>query len=723
MILINFRNKDTGLIINSIEKSYENDYKLSTEFIEEAKVKANYNKNKNSNDYFILGYINLNTYNNEKLASSYFKKVIKYANDKTYDFAMLYSYNYLSNYEIDNKDIDKAIYYANKSFDSIKPIAYGRYKKIIWHSFRDLLDYEKGREVSLDSYDRIIKYLNLMDDESRIYVLKRWTTLNTILGKHVNAINGNLQVIELSKEVKDNENLYRSIIELGLIAREMGQYDAAIKIIDYKGDMNIKNEELTAQLNCYKYINLSEIEIILGNYDKAINYINKTDMYEKNLKKEDLDDVKILKNIIKAQYNIKENNLDSAQEYLKKAKIMLDEDKYTFFVDKNIDYYLTLGNLNTKERNYDEAIKNYNKAIEISDERLNAEYKEIGLKLLVKLYEKIGDKESKYKYEDKLLEVESKEDKTFSDNYYDNVLYRYKNEKTIHETSNMKMKNMFLKVIIITLTSILFIFNIYPNIRKYKLKSKIRKYIKENKYILNYQPVVNPKNSQIVGFESLIRLEINEKLIMPKVILKEIELCDLTGEIAIWILNKIIKDYEEIKKIGNLSKDFYISMNISLKDIEDNVFFDELKKSIEKINIPRNVLCIEITENNNYKDENIVRERICKIKEYGISIALDDFGTEYSNVCMLGRFEFDAIKIDKYFIDHINESPINSMVIESADYLSCFRNKTIIVEGVETKEQMEVIKNTLSKKVYIQGYYYSKPLNLTQLKSFNINKK
>lgn len=723
MILINLRNKDASLVINTIEKSYNIDYKLSTEFIEEAKLKANYDEIKNSDDYFILGYISLNTYNDKDLANDYFKKVIEYANNKTEDFAILYSYNYLSNYEIDNNDIDKAIGYANKSFNSIKPIEYGRYKKIIWHTFRDLLDSEQGRIVALESYTKIINYSKLLDEESKIYTLKRWTTLNTILDKYVNAINGNLQVIELSKEINDSENLYRSIIELGLIAREMGQYDAAIKIIDYKNDMNITDKELVAQLNCYKYINLSEIELILGNYDKAIYYINKTDVYEKYLKKDDLDDVRILKNIIKAQYYIKEDNIYLAQKYLKEAKIMLDRDKYTFFVDKNIDYYLVLGNLNAKKRNYDDAINNYNKAIEISNERLNVEYKEIGIKLLINLYGNMGDKENKYKYEDKLLEVKNKEDKTFSDNYYDNVLYRYKNDKALHESSNVKVKNLFLKIIILTLIVILFIINIYPMIRKYQLKSKIRKYINENKYILNYQPVVNPKNNQIVGFEALIRLKIDGKLIMPDIIMKEIELCDMTGEIAIWILNKIVKDYEDIKSINNLSKDFYISMNVSLKDIEDNIFFEEFKCTIEKINIPTGVICVEITENNNYKDEKDVRKKINEIRAYGVSIALDDFGTEYSNICMLGRFEFDAIKIDKYFIDHINESPINSMVIESADYLSCFRNKTIIVEGVETKEQMEIIKNTLSKKVYIQGYYYSKPLDINKLKEINIIKR
>lgn len=723
MILINLRNKDTSLVINTIEKSYNIDYKLSTEFIEEAKLKANYDEIKNSDDYFILGYISLNTYNDKDLANDYFKKVIEYANNKTEDFAILYSYNYLSNYEIDNNDIDKAIGYANKSFNSIKPIEYGRYKKIIWHTFRDLLDSEQGRIVALESYNKIINYSKLLDEESKIYTLKRWTTLNTILDKYVNAINGNLQAIELSKEINDSENLYRSIIELGLIAREMGQYDAAIKIIDYKNDMNITDKELVAQLNCYKYINLSEIELILGNYDKAIYYINKTDVYEKYLKKDDLDDVRILKNIIKAQYYIKEDNIYLAQKYLKEAKIMLDRDKYTFFVDKNIDYYLVLGNLNAKKRNYDDAINNYNKAIEISNERLNVEYKEIGIKLLINLYGNMGDKENKYKYEDKLLEVKNKEDKTFSDNYYDNVLYRYKNDKALHESSNVKVKNLFLKIIILTLIVILFIINIYPMIRKYQLKSKIRKYINENKYILNYQPVVNPKNNQIVGFEALIRLKIDGKLIMPDIIMKEIELYDMTGEIAIWILNKIVKDYEDIKSINNLSKDFYISMNVSLKDIEDNIFFEEFKYTIEKINIPTGVICVEITENNNYKDEKDVRKKINEIRAYGVSIALDDFGTEYSNICMLGRFEFDAIKIDKYFIDHINESPINSMVIESADYLSCFRNKTIIVEGVETKEQMEIIKNTLSKKVYIQGYYYSKPLDINKLKEINIIKR
>ncbi|EPZ58715.1 EAL domain protein [[Clostridium] sordellii ATCC 9714] len=117
-----------------------------------------------------------------------------------------------------------------------------------------------------------------------------------------------------------------------------------------------------------------------------------------------------------------------------------------------------------------------------------------------------------------------------------------------------------------------------------------------------------------------------------------------------------------------------------------------------------------------------MKNNIDKLREAGFLIALDDLGVEYSNIAILERFKFDIIKLDKYFIDGITNSDIKRTVIDTADYLSYTKNKTIVVEGVEEKRQMEIIRNTVSNKMYIQGYFYSKPLILAELKTLKIKK-
>ncbi|UXZ08569.1 EAL domain-containing protein [Clostridium perfringens] len=95
-------------------------------------------------------------------------------------------------------------------------------------------------------------------------------------------------------------------------------------------------------------------------------------------------------------------------------------------------------------------------------------------------------------------------------------------------------------------------------------------------YFLNYQPIVDPKKEKIVGFEALLRLKIEDQVVMPNLIINEIEKADMINDVSIWILNKIISDYGKLTKIRGVSGKFYVSMNISLKEIEDIDFIKKL---------------------------------------------------------------------------------------------------------------------------------------------------
>ncbi|MDO7203339.1 EAL domain-containing protein [Paraclostridium bifermentans] len=169
-------------------------------------------------------------------------------------------------------------------------------------------------------------------------------------------------------------------------------------------------------------------------------------------------------------------------------------------------------------------------------------------------------------------------------------------------------------------------------------------------------------------------------------------------------------------------KKFYISMNLSLKEIESIYIVETFKEITKEAGLPKGSICIEITENTNYKNKESASKNIEILKENGFLIALDDFGVDYSNISMLDKFEFDIIKLDKYFIDNIGTSSINKTLIETADYLSTIKDKTIVVEGVEENYQMKIVKNTKSNRIYIQGYFYSKPLSIEELEKFKLFK-
>ncbi|CEQ18014.1 EAL domain-containing protein [Paraclostridium sordellii] len=722
-VSINFlvKSRTGNFLIIEIQRSYEDQEDLSENFKENYKSKLSHINNI-SNKEFILGYTDLNIYNNYEEAKTHFKEVLNKRDRYTSKFALLYSYGFMSELNMKNGNIKKAIENARGGFELLTPKDYTNYKVTLWNIFRPVLTTKEGRELALNSYNKIKEHENLLNKESKLYLYKRLSNLNILTYRYVYAIENNLELVVLASDMNRYTDVNRATIDLGVLARQLGEYDTASKIISYCDNKKIKNVEERADLEIYKYINLAEIEIILKNYTKANEYINNIDKYEKYVIPEKLDDIRALKYIIKSRIYTENNNLKESRKWIDKAKGILDEDKVVFYIDKNTEYYIALGELEFKEHNLSKAEDRFKRALKLAEDNQNGECIEKSLKSLYNIYGTRGDLTYQREYGMKIVEFKDVVNKHFAKTYYKNAIYKYKEGIANKENKNIKARNLLLWILIIVLITILFLFNIYPRIVNMLNKSKIRKYLIGNKYILNYQPIVNPKNNNIVGFEALIRLKLKNKIFMPNNIIKDMEKSNMLGEVSLWILNKILEDYKEISKIRDVIDGFYISMNISLKEIENEYIIVNLIEKLRNSGIEEKSICIEITEDTYYQSQIRVKNNIDKLRKAGFLIALDDLGVEYSNIAILERFKFDIIKLDKYFIDDITNSDIKRTVIDTADYLSYTKNKTIVVEGVEEKPQMEIIRNTVSNKMYIQGYFYSKPLILSELKTLKIKK-
>ncbi|WP_057554218.1 EAL domain-containing protein [Paraclostridium sordellii] len=722
-VSINFlvKSRTGNFLIIEIQRSYENQEDLSESFKENYKSKLS-KINNISNKEFVLGYTDLNIYNNYEEAKAHFKEVLNKRDKYTSKFALLYSYGFMSDLNMKNGNIKKAIENARNGFELLTPKDYTNYKVALWNIFRPILTTKEGRELALNSYNKIKEHENLLNKEDQLHLYKKLSNLNILTYRYVYAIENNLELVVLASDMGKQGDINRATIDLGILARQLGEYGTARKIIAYCDNQKIKNVEEQADLEIYKYINLAEIEIILKNYTKANEYIYNIDKYEKYVIPEKLDDIRALKYIIKSRIYTENNNLKESRKCIDKVKNILDEDKVVFYIDKNTEYYIALGELEFKEHKLSKAEESFKRALKLAEDTQNGECIETSLKSLYNIYGTMGDLTSQKAYGRKIVEFKDVVNKHFAKTYYKNAIYKYKEGIANKENKNIKARNLLLWILIIILITILFLFNIYPRIVNMLNKSKIRKYLIGDKYILNYQPIINPKNNNIVGFEALIRLKLKNKIFMPNNIIKDMEKSNMLGEVSLWILNKILEDYKEISKIKDVIDGFYISMNISLKEIENEYIIVNLIEKLRNSGIEEKSICIEITEDTYYQSQIRVKNNIDKLRKAGFLIALDDLGVEYSNIAILERFKFDIIKLDKYFIDGITNSDIKRTVIDTADYLSYTKNKTIVVEGVEERPQMEIIRNTVSNKMYIQGYFYSKPLILSELKTLKIKK-
>lgn len=282
-------------------------------------------------------------------------------------------------------------------------------------------------------------------------------------------------------------------------------------------------------------------------------------------------------------------------------------------------------------------------------------------------------------------------------------------------------KDLINKFILILISFILFLLitfiKIIPQIKKINTKKKIKYKMDNDKYLLQYQPIYNPRNKEIIGFEGLLRLLDEEnKLVPPYKFIPEIEKNDMLFDISLWILKKAIEDYNKIKNYKCVSnKNFYISLNISLNEIENDNFVKQAIEILSKSNLEKNNICLEVIERFKINNTNKANKNIKLLRENGFKIAIDDFGIEYSNLDILEKLHIDTIKIDKNFVDGIGKDIIKNEIVLFISKIAKITNKSVVLEGVEEEHQDTIIKKIENDSIYVQGYYYNKPMYLEDI--------
>lgn len=243
------------------------------------------------------------------------------------------------------------------------------------------------------------------------------------------------------------------------------------------------------------------------------------------------------------------------------------------------------------------------------------------------------------------------------------------------------------------------------------IESELRRAISEintKKLYLEYQPLVDLKTNQIIGFEALARMKSeNLGFVSPAEFIDVAERKHLISSLGNLILKKACSFINTIQTQGY--NQLKVAVNISGIQLLKDDFSTTVTKIILENGIKESNLELEITESillSNYK---IINEKLKSLRYKGISIALDDFGTGYSSFSRLSELNIDCVKIDKYFIDKIptieNENLITGDIISMAHKIGL----AVVAEGVELEEQKKyLIEHDCD---IMQGYLFSRPLS------------
>ena len=232
--------------------------------------------------------------------------------------------------------------------------------------------------------------------------------------------------------------------------------------------------------------------------------------------------------------------------------------------------------------------------------------------------------------------------------------------------------------------------------------------ISNNELSIHYQPIFNLKDcTEIVGLEALLRWT-NATLgnVPPAVFIPLAEKSGQIVSIGEWVLDRVCKQIKfwEMKGYQIIP----ISVNISVKQLEQIGFSSKVISILNNYNIDSNVIELEITESVSSGDITTIVDNLKDLKAFGMTISMDDFGTGFSSLGQLDFFELDKIKIDKFFIDDIIQVNKKQRLLESIVSLGNSLELTIVAEGIETRDQLTYL-NTLDCQLG-QGYLISKPL-------------
>lgn len=257
-----------------------------------------------------------------------------------------------------------------------------------------------------------------------------------------------------------------------------------------------------------------------------------------------------------------------------------------------------------------------------------------------------------------------------------------------------------------------------------KLFSGNQLYIKKLNYIRNciidnfkgfylvYQPIICVKTGKLSGMEALLRWKDEEYgQVPPNEFIEWLEKDPLFYELGKWIINKVLTDS---KRVVEYSPDFVVNINLAYPQLQNVNFKRDVIDIVKETGFRCRNFEIELTERCKLIDLESLRNDMQFFKSMGIKIALDDLGTGYSALDLMVELPIDQIKIDRSLILHIDEDTSRQSLLRAITACAKELNKGICVEGMETKELADFIKNNFYV-TNMQGYYFSKPHTIEEV--------
>lgn len=250
-------------------------------------------------------------------------------------------------------------------------------------------------------------------------------------------------------------------------------------------------------------------------------------------------------------------------------------------------------------------------------------------------------------------------------------------------------------------------------VERHDLQTRLARAVAGQEFTLRYQPVVDITAGEVVGFEALVRWPRAPLPAVPPE--RFISLAEETGHIAplgSWVLHHAVHDIAELQRLPAAAGPPYVSVNVSARQFRDIGFVDQVGQALRTPGLAPGSLQLELTETVLLRHDEGIEEVLRALKDLGVHIAVDDFGTGFSSLRYLRDFPIDVLKIDKSFIDDITHDPRQVVLVEGIVRIADTLGLQVIAEGIEEPAQRDLLAGMGCR--FGQGYLFARPMTVEQ---------
>jgi diguanylate cyclase (GGDEF)-like protein/PAS domain S-box-containing protein len=230
-------------------------------------------------------------------------------------------------------------------------------------------------------------------------------------------------------------------------------------------------------------------------------------------------------------------------------------------------------------------------------------------------------------------------------------------------------------------------------VERLMLKSKLRRAIERDEFVLRYQPKVDLRDGRVVGAEALLRWRLpGHGDISPAQFIPIAEDSNLIGAIGHWVLERVCMDFRALRT--HVADPGRISLNLSLKQLKQASFILNCRSVFERYQVPTRNFELEITESTLMADPRRTVQMLKQLHDMGLHLSIDDFGTGYSSLSALQQFPIGTLKIDQSFVRDAADDASDAVLVRTIIDMGHSLGMEVVAEGVESQRQLEFLRHS-----------------------------